>query len=76
MLDKGESNMTFEASMLRLEEIVKEMENGELSLEQSMKLYEEGTKLALKCKEQLEKAQMKITTLSDNKEQDANESNE
>lgn len=64
--------MTFEASMLRLEEIVKEMESGELSLEKSMKLYEEGTKLALKCKEQLEKAQMKITTLGENKEQDEN----
>lgn len=64
--------MTFEASMLRLEEIVKEMESGELSLEKSMKLYEEGTKLALKCKEQLEKAQMKIITLGENKEQDEN----
>ncbi|NMB30492.1 MAG: exodeoxyribonuclease VII small subunit [Clostridiales bacterium] len=65
--------MTFEASMLRLEEIVKEMESGELSLEQSMKLYEEGTKLALKCKGQLEKAQMKITTLGENKEQNGND---
>lgn len=55
----------YEKSVLRLEEIVGLLENGELSLEDSMKLYEEGTKLSGQCYEVLQKAEQKITQISD-----------
>ncbi|MGN0469740.1 MAG: exodeoxyribonuclease VII small subunit, partial [Acutalibacteraceae bacterium] len=50
---------------LRLEEIVGLLENGELSLEDSMKFYEEGTKLSGECYEVLQKAEQKITQISE-----------
>lgn len=56
---------TFEASMKRLEAIVSKLENGGESLESSLKLFEEGTKIANYCYGVLEKAQQKITDLSE-----------
>lgn len=56
--------MNYEKSVLRLEEIVDKLENGNLSLEEMMKLYEEGTALAAKCAKSLDAAQLKITELS------------
>ncbi len=64
--------MTFEEAMQRLNEITSQMEKGDLPLEQSIKLYEEGTKLAVNCRKQLEEAQLKITTLQSGTEQDIN----
>ncbi|HKM32091.1 MAG TPA: exodeoxyribonuclease VII small subunit [Oscillospiraceae bacterium] len=61
--------MTFEEAMQRLNEITSQMEKGDLPLEQSIKLYEEGTKLAVNCRKQLEEAQLKITTLQSGTEQ-------
>ena len=55
----------YEQSMLRLEEIVELLESGELPLEESMKLFEEGTKLSAECYETLKKAEQKITQLSE-----------
>lgn len=56
--------MTYEKAVARLEEIVDKLENGNLSLEEMMKLYEEGTALAVKCSKSLDEAQLKITELS------------
>ncbi len=56
--------MTYEKAVARLEEIVDKLENGNLSLEEMMKLYEEGTSLAVKCSKSLDAAQLKITELS------------
>lgn len=56
--------MTYEAAMQRLEEIAEILERNEISLEESMKLFEEGTKLTAFCKEQLDKAEQKITELA------------
>lgn len=56
--------MNYEKSVARLEEIVDKLENGNLSLEEMMKLYEEGTVLVAKCAKSLEKAQLKISELS------------
>ncbi len=55
----------YEKSILRLEEIVELLENGELSLEESMKLFEEGTKLSTECYEILNNAEQKIKSISD-----------
>ncbi len=56
-------SITFEESMERLDEIVKRLESGDVPLEESMKLFEEGTKLAAKCSALLENAQLKVTKL-------------
>ena len=54
-------NMTFEKSMARLEEIVKRMENGDVSLEESLELFQEGTALVVSCGKQLDEAEMLVT---------------
>jgi exodeoxyribonuclease VII small subunit len=53
----------FEASLARLEEIVTELEGGELPLEQSLKLFEEGIKLVRICNARLEEAERKVEVL-------------
>ena len=52
---------TFEEAMERLEEIVTTMEQGEIPLEESLKLFEEGTALVRRCTEVLDKAQLRVT---------------
>lgn len=54
----------FEESMARLEEIVSTLERGESSLEESLALFEEGTKLAAACSKQLDQAEQKILKLT------------
>lgn len=54
----------FEASMQRLEEIVSLLEDGSIPLEESIKLFEEGTKLAQECNTKLAQAEQKITQLT------------
>jgi len=53
----------FEAALARLEEIVTELESGELGLEQSLKLFEEGVKLSRICNARLEEAERKVEIL-------------
>lgn len=59
----AKKSVTFEASMERLDQIVKALEGGEVSLEESIALFEEGTKLAAKCTELLDTAELKVTKL-------------
>lgn len=58
--------MTYEKAIERLEEIVSLLEKNETSLDDSMKLFEEGTKLSAFCAEKLKSAQQKITELEKN----------
>ena len=53
----------FEDAMRRLEEIVQSLEGGDLPLEDSMKVFEEGMKLAKFCSKKLEEAEKKVTLL-------------
>ncbi len=53
----------FEAALERLEEIVKELEAGDLPLEQSLKLFEEGIKLSRLCNKRLEDAERRVEVL-------------
>ena len=53
----------FEASMARLEEIVRSLESGSEGLDSALKLYEEGIALARGCSETLDKAEMSIKML-------------
>ncbi|MFH1836761.1 MAG: exodeoxyribonuclease VII small subunit [Candidatus Omnitrophota bacterium] len=54
---------SFEKTLEKLGKIVQELEEGDFSLDSSMKKYEEGIKLARICREDLDKAQKKIETL-------------
>lgn len=59
-----EKQKTFEESLKRLEEIVRELENGDTPLDESMKLFEEGVSLSATCNELLEKAEQKVSMLT------------
>jgi exodeoxyribonuclease VII small subunit len=59
-----EARESFEAALSRLEQIVVALEKGDLSLEESLKLYEEGISRARLCQERLEAAEAKIEVLS------------
>lgn len=56
----------FEESMLRLEQIVWQLEQGDVPLEDALKLFEEGTKLAKNCDGMLNKAEKKVVQLTKN----------
>lgn len=55
---------TFEQALSRLEEIVNLLERGEATLEESMSLFEEGTKLSAALHEMLQNAEQKVTILT------------
>lgn len=55
--------MNFEASMARIEEIVRALESGSEGLDASLKLYEEGISLVRGCSETLDRAEMSIKML-------------
>ncbi|MDH7481567.1 MAG: exodeoxyribonuclease VII small subunit [Armatimonadota bacterium] len=57
------NEISFEAAIKRLEEIVKQLEQGELPLSESLELFEEGIKLARECSRQLTEAQGRIEAL-------------
>ncbi|HBL35500.1 MAG TPA: exodeoxyribonuclease VII small subunit [Firmicutes bacterium] len=54
---------TFEEALARLEQIIGELENGELSLDESLKLFEEGIALSRHCNLKLDEAQGKVELL-------------
>ena len=56
----NEKNMTFEGNMQRLEQIVRAMERGDVALDESLKLFQEGTQLVSACGKLLDDAQMQI----------------
>ena len=56
----NQPNMTFEQSMARLEAIVRAMERGDVALEESLKLFQEGTELVRNCQKLLEEAQLQV----------------
>lgn len=59
----SKQELNFEKSLKRLEEIVNQMEQGSASLEETLKLFEEGTKLAGQCSKQLDDAELKVVRL-------------
>jgi exodeoxyribonuclease VII small subunit len=59
----GAPALTFEAALQRLELIVQRLEKGELTLEESLTLYEEGIQLSRLCHAKLEEAEGKIELL-------------
>lgn len=57
------AKMAFEKALEQLEQIVQEMESGELTLENALKKFEEGIKLSRYCSQKLEDTEKKITLL-------------
>ena len=55
--------MDFEKKLNRLEAIVEKMESGDLALEESLKLFEEGVRLSRECNTQLTEAEQKVKVL-------------
>ena len=54
---------TFEASLNELEKIVKQLEDGDMPLEESLKLFEDGVRLSRECRERLTNAERRIEVL-------------
>ena len=54
---------SFEESLKKLETIVEQLEKGDMSLEESLKLFEEGVGLSAACKKELEEAEGKVEML-------------
>lgn len=54
---------TFEASLIELEKIVRRLEDGDLPLEESLKLFEDGVRLSRECQERLNQAERRIEIL-------------
>ncbi len=56
----NQPNKSFEESMARLEQIVRAMERGDVALEESLKLFQEGTELVRSCQKLLDEAQLQV----------------
>ena len=57
---KKEKNLTFEENLKKLEDIVEQLESGEIDLERSVELYEKGMILKNNCEEKLKKVEIQI----------------
>ena len=55
--------LSFEDSFERLEKVIQKLESGELGLDESISLYEEGVQLAEHCERQLDDAELKVSQL-------------
>lgn len=62
-MSKEAKEMKFETALDKLEQIVKKLEDGDLSLDESLKMFEEGVKLARLCGSKLDAAERKIEIL-------------
>ena len=56
----NEKNKSFEQTMARLEQIVRAMERGYVALEESLKMFQEGTELVRSCSKLLDEAQLQV----------------
>lgn len=56
----NQNNKTFEENMARLEQIVRAMERGDVALEESLKLFQEGTELIRNCSRLLDDAELQV----------------
>ena len=60
----NQNNKTFEENMQRLEQIVRAMERGDIPLEESLKLFQEGTSLVQNCGKLLDEAELQVKKIA------------
>ena len=60
----NQNNFTFENNMKRLEQIVRAMEQGDVALDDSLKLFQEGTELVRSCRKLLDDAELQVKIIS------------
>jgi len=65
----------FESQLTRLEAIVNELENGELSLEESLARFEEGVSISRQCQQSLSEAEQRVATITSESTQDTQSEN-
>jgi exodeoxyribonuclease VII small subunit len=64
MTQNDSENLNFEEALARLDEIVGKLEEGELTLEESLSLFEQGQMLAVRCTDLLKNAELKVESLT------------
>jgi len=64
-MNKNKDDTSFEEALMKLEEIVRTMEGGDLSLDESLNLFEQGITLTKQCSFQLEYAKQKVEELAE-----------
>ncbi len=60
----NQKNKSFEENMERLEQIVRAMEKGDVALEESLKLFQEGTSLVRSCTKLLDEAELQVSKIT------------
>ena len=60
----SQKNQTFEEKIERLEQIVRAMERGDVALEESLKLFQEGTELVRSCRKLLDEAELRVSEIN------------
>ena len=63
MSEKTKTEVSFEQGLERLEQIVQELDQGDLALERALELFEEGMKLSVACRKKLEEAENRVEIL-------------
>lgn len=58
------NELSFEAAYARMAEVIEQLESGDLSLEDSVELYEQGRKLAAHCQQLLDQAELRIKRIA------------
>ena len=64
MADKAVSEMTFEEAMTELEQVVGQLERGDVALDASITLYERGAALKKRCEDKLKEAEEKVAAIT------------
>ena len=64
MSESDVDEMSFEAAMVELEQVVTQLERGEVPLEESIKLYERGALLRKRCEKKLKEAEEKVAQIT------------
>jgi len=72
MVKESTNNNDFEQQLAELETLVEHMENGDISLEDSLKSFEQGIKLARSCQKSLKEAELKVKILLSDDQSDEN----
>ena len=64
MSDKPVNEMSFEEAMAELEQVVSQLERGDVALEESIRLYERGAELKKRCEAKLKEAEEKVAAIT------------